>query len=75
MTSMVAADVDGGGPVERLAGLVLVCYPLHPPGKPDRLRVERFEDLLGELDGPVDAIILDPPALVKGTGQPITEAA
>ena len=35
MTTMVAADVDGGGPVARLAGLVLICYPLHPPGKPD----------------------------------------
>ena len=39
MTTMVAADVDAGGPVARLAGLVLICYPLHPPGKPDNLRV------------------------------------
>ena len=45
MTSMVAADVDGVGPVSRLAGLVLFCYPLHPPGKPDRLRVEHLVDL------------------------------
>ena len=45
MTSMVAADVDGGGPVTRLAGLVLICYPLHPPGKPERLRVEHLVDL------------------------------
>ncbi len=42
MTTMVAADVDEGGPVARLAGLVLICYPLHPPGKPDRLRVEHL---------------------------------
>ena len=42
MTTMVAADVDGGGPVARLAGLVLICYPLHPPGKPDQLRVEHL---------------------------------
>jgi uncharacterized protein len=28
------------------AGLVLVSYPLHPPGKPDRLRTEHF-GLLG----------------------------
>ena len=48
MTSMVAADVDGSGPVARLAGLVLICYPLHPPGKPDRLRVEH----LGAIDVP-----------------------
>lgn len=45
MTTMVAADVDGGGPVPWLAGLVLVCYPLHPPGKPDRLRVEHLAHL------------------------------
>jgi len=31
------------------AGLVLLSYPLHPPGKPDRLRVEHF----GALDLPV----------------------
>lgn len=45
MCSMVAADVDGRGPVPRLAGLVLICYPLHPPGKPDRLRVEHLPDI------------------------------
>jgi predicted alpha/beta-hydrolase family hydrolase len=45
MTSMVAADVDGGGPVARLAGLVLICYPLHPPGKPENLRVEHLVDI------------------------------
>ncbi len=27
------------------AGLVLLSYPLHPPGKPDRLRVEHFGEL------------------------------
>jgi predicted alpha/beta-hydrolase family hydrolase len=27
------------------AGLVLICYPLHPPGKPDRLRIEHLPDL------------------------------
>jgi uncharacterized protein len=42
MASMVAADVDGGGPVARLAGLVLISYPLHPPGRPDRLRVDHL---------------------------------
>jgi predicted alpha/beta-hydrolase family hydrolase len=45
IASMVGADVDGGGPVARLAGLVLICYPLHPPGKPDRLRVEHLVDI------------------------------
>ena len=27
------------------AGLVLLSYPLHPPGKPDRLRVDHFGDI------------------------------
>ena len=26
-------------------GLVLISYPLHPPGKPDRLRTEHFAGL------------------------------
>ena len=29
----------------KAAGLVLIAYPLHPPGKPDRLRVEHFPRL------------------------------
>jgi len=41
--SMVVAD---GVPS---AGLVLISYPLHPPGKPDRLRIEH----LPALDVPV----------------------
>jgi predicted alpha/beta-hydrolase family hydrolase len=28
-----------------VAGLVLLSYPLHPPGKPDRLRVEHLADI------------------------------
>ena len=36
MCSMAAAD---GLPA---AGLVLLSYPLHPPGKPEKLRVEHF---------------------------------
>ncbi len=27
------------------AGLVLICYPLHPPGKPEKLRVDHFPQL------------------------------
>ncbi len=30
----------------KAAGLLLLSYPLHPPGKPDRLRVEHFGDLV-----------------------------
>jgi hypothetical protein len=37
--SMVAAE-DGVG-----AGLALLSYPLHPPGKPDRLRTEHLDAL------------------------------
>ncbi len=42
MCSMAVADPD-----EPLAaaGLVLISYPLHPPGKADRLRVEHFPRL------------------------------
>ncbi|HET6950800.1 MAG TPA: alpha/beta family hydrolase [Acidimicrobiales bacterium] len=39
MCSMAVAD---GLPA---AGLVLIAYPLHPPGKPERLRIEHFPDL------------------------------
>jgi predicted alpha/beta-hydrolase family hydrolase len=30
---------------ESVAGLVLYAYPLHPPGKPDRLRIEHLADI------------------------------
>ena len=36
MCSMAVAE---GLPV---AGLVLICYPLHPPGEPEKLRVDHF---------------------------------
>jgi predicted alpha/beta-hydrolase family hydrolase len=39
MCSMLVAS---GEPV---AGLVLLSYPLHPPGKPDQLRTEHFPDI------------------------------
>jgi predicted alpha/beta-hydrolase family hydrolase len=40
--SMVAAGADGAAPPTRLRGVVTISYPLHPPGKPDRLRVEHL---------------------------------
>ncbi len=43
--SMAVGDADEPLPA---AALVLVSYPLHPPGRPDRLRVEHF----GRLDLP-----------------------
>lgn len=45
MCSMVAAGVDEQPPPPNLVGLVLVSYPLHPPGKPDRLRVEHLPEI------------------------------
>lgn len=39
MCSMAAAE---GLPV---AGVVLIAYPLHPPGKPEKLRSEHLADL------------------------------
>jgi uncharacterized protein len=39
MCSMLVAD---GHPA---AGLVLLSYPLHPPGKPEALRVEHFPQI------------------------------
>jgi uncharacterized protein len=50
--SMAVADGLGA------AGLVLLSYPLHPPGKPDKLRTEHF----GELRLPV--------LLVQGQSDP-----
>lgn len=41
MCSMVAAGVEGRDPLP-VKGLVLVSYPLHPPAKPDNLRVEHL---------------------------------
>jgi len=43
--SMIAAGVDGDPPPKRLAGVVTISYPLHPPGKPERLRVEHLPDV------------------------------
>ena len=45
MCSMIAAGVDELPPPPQLRGLVLISYPLHPPGKPDRLRVEHLPDI------------------------------
>lgn len=45
MCSMIAAGADGEAPPANLRGLVLICYPLHPPGKPERLRVEHLPDI------------------------------
>lgn len=45
MCSMIAAAADGEPSPSHLVGLVLISYPLHPPGKPDRLRVGHLVDI------------------------------
>ena len=42
IASLVAADADDPFPA---LGLALLGYPLHPPGKPEKLRVEHFPRL------------------------------
>ena len=43
MCSMVAAGVDGEPAPANLRGLVLISYPLHPPGQPAKLRVAALQ--------------------------------
>jgi len=43
------AVAEAGGAALGVVGLLLVAYPLHPPGRPDRLRVAHF----AEIDVPV----------------------
>ncbi|MEI7548352.1 MAG: alpha/beta family hydrolase [Actinomycetota bacterium] len=42
MCSLAVGNPDDPLPA---VGLVLISYPLHPPGKPDKLRVEHFPRL------------------------------
>ena len=51
--TMLAADEP-----ELMAGLLVFSYPLHPPGKPERLRTEHF------------ARLRRPAAFVHGAGDP-----
>ena len=44
IASQVAA-IDGAN----IAGLVFLGYPLHPPGRPDKLRAEHFKDISAPL--------------------------
>lgn len=45
MASMLAAGGPDAGEAVPVAGLVLVSYPLHPPGRPDKLRTEHLPRL------------------------------
>jgi len=42
MCSMVAAGADGEPRDDKIVGVVLISYPLHPPGKPDARRVDHL---------------------------------
>jgi predicted alpha/beta-hydrolase family hydrolase len=42
---MVAAGADGQPRPAAVKGVVLISYPLHPPGKPSSLRVEHLPAL------------------------------
>jgi predicted alpha/beta-hydrolase family hydrolase len=44
MGGRIASQVAAGGAPE-VAGLVFLGYPLHPPGKPDQLRVKHLPDI------------------------------
>ena len=53
IASQVAADGAGD-----LAGLVFLGYPLHPPGRPDRLRAAHLRDVAAPMlfiQGSLDA--------------------
>lgn len=45
MCSMVAAGADGAAPPPGVVGVLLISYPLHPPGRPEKRRVEHLVDL------------------------------
>ena len=44
MGGRIASQVAAGG-VGKLAGLVFLGYPLHPPGRPDRLRAAHLRNV------------------------------
>ncbi len=62
MCSMAVAE---GMPA---AGLVLISYPLHPPGKPERLRTEHFPALA------VPCLFVSGTRDAFGTPEELTEA-
>ncbi len=42
MCSMIAGGADGEPAPPNVRGVVAISYPLHPPGKPENLRVEHL---------------------------------
>lgn len=45
MASMLGAGAPDAGDALPMAGLVLISYPLHPPGRPDNLRTAHLPSL------------------------------
>ncbi len=45
MGGRMCSMAEAAGLVRTAAGLLLVSYPLHPPGRPDKLRTEHFPAL------------------------------
>jgi len=62
--SLAVGDADAPLPAK---GLVLICYPLHPPGKPHTLRVEHFPRLT------VPCLFISGTKDAFGTPQELTE--
>ncbi len=60
VASMVAADLHAEG---RIAGLVCLGYPFHPPGKPDQLRTAHLAE------------IAVPTLIVQGSNDPFGTSA
>jgi len=45
MASMMAAGVDDPPDATGISGLVCLGYPFHPPGRPEKLRVDHLADI------------------------------
>ena len=57
MGGRIASQVAAAG-ADGVAGLVFLGYPLHPPGKPDKLRAEHLKEIKAAMlfvQGPRDA--------------------
>jgi len=48
MGGRIASQVAAAG-IGELAGLVFLCYPLHPPGRPDRLRAKHLPEVRAQM--------------------------
>jgi uncharacterized protein len=77
MGGRIASQVAAAGDIGELLGLVLLGYPLHPPGKPQQLRTHHFPRLVVPslfIQGTRDAFgtPAELGAALSGTGVPAT---